>query len=111
MSKNSKSDVAQLQAALGYLKNEGAPYWSGSIDGVWTEGLATSLRQFQNDNGLPPTGYLSPKNEDKSRQKIIQFAAGTPYANMRGLWGSANVFSLVDVPTIYVQKQIEGLGL
>ena len=44
IAKNSKGDVAQLQAVFGHLKYDSKPYWGGAIDGIWTEDLAASLR-------------------------------------------------------------------
>lgn len=78
MAKNSKSDVAQLQAAFAHIKKDGKAYWDGGIDGIMTEGLKTAIRKFQSDHSMPVTGYISPSNEDMTRLKIILFCIGTP---------------------------------
>ncbi len=110
MAKNSKSDVAQLQAAFAHINKDGKAYWDGAIEGIMTEDLKAAIRKFQSDHSIPVTGYISPSNEDMTRLKIILFCIGTPYAKLRGLWGTSIVFSVFKVPKTTAQHLINGLG-
>jgi uncharacterized surface protein with fasciclin (FAS1) repeats len=47
---------AQVAALQGMLASLG--YWTGPVDGVWTDELGDALAALQSDLGLPPTGTM-----------------------------------------------------
>jgi uncharacterized surface protein with fasciclin (FAS1) repeats len=48
--------ASQVKALQGLLTGLG--YWSGPIDGVWTDELGVALARLQSDLGLEPTGTI-----------------------------------------------------
>ena len=45
--------TAALQSVLAL-----AGYWTGPVDGEWSDALTAALQQFQTDLGVPPSGEV-----------------------------------------------------
>ncbi len=66
------ADTAALQAALAL-----AGYWTGPIDGQWTDALTAALASLQTDLGVPATGVVDAATLE-AMQRAIEEARTPP---------------------------------
>jgi peptidoglycan hydrolase-like protein with peptidoglycan-binding domain len=66
------ADTAALQAALAL-----AGYWTGPIDGQWTDALTAALASLQTDLGVPATGVVDAATLE-AMQRAIEEARRPP---------------------------------
>jgi peptidoglycan hydrolase-like protein with peptidoglycan-binding domain len=59
--------TAALQALLA-----AAGYWTGPIDGQWTDALTAALQSFQTDLGVPATGEVDAATLAAAREKLAE---------------------------------------
>jgi len=62
--------TAALQSIL-----TAAGYWTGPIDGQWTDALTTALQSFQTDLGVPATGVVDAATLAAARQALADLTA------------------------------------
>ncbi len=62
-----------------------AGYWTGPIDGQWTDALTAALQELQSDLGLPATGVLDAQTLAAIQQAIGEVQAETPPTTTTGL--------------------------
>ena len=65
MAIQSVATTAALQSALKL-----AGYWSGPIDGSWTDALTAALASFQTELGVPASGVVDTATLEALRQAI-----------------------------------------
>jgi peptidoglycan hydrolase-like protein with peptidoglycan-binding domain len=64
--------TAALQSILA-----AAGYWTGPIDGEWTDALTAALQAFQTDLGVPATGALDAATLAAARQALSELTTAT----------------------------------
>ena len=52
-----------------------AGYWTGPVDGSWSDALTAALQQAQTDLGVPPTGVVDAETLAALQQAIAEAEA------------------------------------
>ena len=77
------TEVAHTAALQSVLTVAG--YWTGPIDGQWSDALTAALQAFQTDLGVEPTGVVDPATIAAAQQALDDLAEPDDHDDHRGL--------------------------